>query len=84
MIDGLAQEDKKKLLAERDINFDQCPDWQRNGAGYIWELYEKQGVNPVSGETETAQRRRVSRLETLPPVQELPELLTNLMQDEIG
>ncbi len=50
--------DKNELLFRRGINFNEVPLWQRRGAGVSWENFEKQGMDPRTGEATMAQRRR--------------------------
>jgi tRNA(His) 5'-end guanylyltransferase len=57
----LSTEGKKALLAELGIDFDQLPSWQRSGFGVYWETYEKEGVNPRTGESAIALRQRLRR-----------------------
>ena len=57
---------KNELLFSRGINFDTLPAWQKRGVGAYWEQYEKQGFNPKTAQTETAQRRRLVLDEDLP------------------
>ena len=47
------------MLFSRGINFDKLPLWQKRGVGIYWEEYEKSGLNPVTGQSETALRRRL-------------------------
>lgn len=58
-IEGMSVAAKNELLFERGINFNDLPAWQKRGVGLVWETYEKEGVNPVTGEQTTTTRRRV-------------------------
>ena len=62
----MSSADKRTFLAGFGIDFDALPSWQRHGAGVLWEAYEKPGRNPVTGETETAVRHRLTRNLELP------------------
>ncbi|MCP9495935.1 MAG: hypothetical protein MSG64_15910 [Pyrinomonadaceae bacterium MAG19_C2-C3] len=55
----LSVADKNELLWQRGTNFNELPLWQRRGVGCYWESYEKQGLNPLTGETVTATRRHL-------------------------
>jgi tRNA(His) guanylyltransferase len=55
----LSVSDKNEFLFARGINFNDLPNWQKRGIGFHWEEYEKAGLNPVTGQTATATRRRV-------------------------
>ena len=54
------------LLFARGINFTDLPAWQRRGVGLAWETYAKEGRNPVTGETTSAERWRLARDLELP------------------
>ncbi|WNG21247.1 tRNA(His) guanylyltransferase Thg1 family protein [Cystobacter fuscus] len=57
---------KNELLFQRGINFNELPPWQRRGSGVVWEQYEKEGVNPVTGQTVRSTRRRLRVDQELP------------------
>jgi hypothetical protein len=40
--------------------------WQRRGIGLFWEIFEKDGVNPTTGQSTKASRRRISIVSELP------------------
>ena len=56
---GLNVAAKNEFLFQRNINFNDLPNWQKRGVGVYWEEYEKVGYNPKTGEQTTAQRRRL-------------------------
>ncbi|HEY9753876.1 MAG TPA: tRNA(His) guanylyltransferase Thg1 family protein [Oculatellaceae cyanobacterium] len=57
---------KNELLFQHGINFNELPHWQKRGSGLYWEKFEKQGINPKTGQIETALRRRIKRDLELP------------------
>ncbi|UBV45358.1 hypothetical protein LAJ19_19675 (plasmid) [Deinococcus taeanensis] len=57
---------KNELLYQRGINFNELPAWQRRGVGLYWETYDKEGMNPLTGQRVLAQRRRVKVDRDLP------------------
>jgi tRNA(His) 5'-end guanylyltransferase len=63
---GLSAGDKNQLLFDRGINFNDLPEWQKRGSGIYWEAYEKEGLNPVTGEKTVTLRRRIRRNMDLP------------------
>lgn len=69
-LEGASVATKNELLFTHGINFNDIPAWQRRGTGVYWEAYEKTGLNPVTGETVVATRRRVRVDETLPMKEE--------------
>ena len=65
-LEGKSVSDKNELLFSHGINFDKLPSWQKRGVGVYWEEYEKEGFNPVTGETEIALRTRLLVDDELP------------------
>ncbi len=57
MLEGKSVAFKNELLFQNGINYDTLPSWQKRGIGVYWDTFEKQGFNPITGETETAERR---------------------------
>jgi tRNA(His) guanylyltransferase len=57
---GMSVAEKNQLLIGRGIDFYTLPAWQKHGSGVIWESYEKVAQNPVTGETVTAARKRLT------------------------
>lgn len=62
----LSVSDKNELLFRHGVNFSKLPSWQKRGVGVHWEDYEKAAVNPKSGETVKAVRRRLKADYELP------------------
>lgn len=56
---GMGLADKHELLHAFGVNFNDLPTWQRRGTGLYWERYEKDAVNPRTGEVVQALRRRM-------------------------
>lgn len=65
-ISGLGVPEKNEFLFQRGINFNDLPAWQKRGTGLYWETYLKQGTNPLTGQTDRAERRRLKRDMDLP------------------
>ncbi len=57
---GKTTSHKNELLFLHGVNFGRLPSWQKRGVGLFWENYEKTGMNPKTGESTKAIRRRVS------------------------
>jgi tRNA(His) guanylyltransferase len=51
--------DKNELLFQGGINFNELPNWQKRGVGLYWEEYQKEGLNPLSGESIETTRSRL-------------------------
>lgn len=78
-LEGLSVANKNELLFQNGINFNELPLWQRRGAGLFWEEFDRPAVNPISGESVLARRRRVRRELELPMKDAYSEFLRNLM-----
>ncbi|WLQ13424.1 tRNA(His) guanylyltransferase Thg1 family protein [Hahella aquimaris] len=50
---------KNELLFQKGVNFNELPNWQKRGVGLYWEQYEKEALNPKTGESVTALRKRL-------------------------
>ena len=48
------------------VNLDKLPNWQKRGVGLYWETFTKDGFNPLTGQDEVAERRRLKVDEDLP------------------
>ena len=78
-LDGLSTSAKHELLFARGVNFADLPVWQRRGTGLYWETYEKEGYNPITGQTVTATRRRVNVDRELPMGEEYAAMIRRLL-----
>jgi tRNA(His) 5'-end guanylyltransferase len=56
---GRSTSDKHEMLYARGVNFDRLPSWQKRVVGAWWERFEKEGRNPITGETVMAERTRL-------------------------
>jgi tRNA(His) guanylyltransferase len=52
--------EKNELLFQRGLNFNEFPAWQKRGTALYWKSYEKDGLNPKTGETTKCKRREVN------------------------
>ena len=51
---------------ESGTDFNDLPLWQKRGIGLYWETYQKESLNPKTGEKVLAPRRRVKIDDNLP------------------
>ena len=58
-LEGASVADKNELLFQHGINFNDLPNWQKRGIGLYWASYDKEGVNPKTGEKMIAKRRKI-------------------------
>jgi tRNA(His) 5'-end guanylyltransferase len=65
-IEGSSSEEKLALLAARGIDFAATPAWQRLGTGVRWQAVRVEGVDPRTGITACAERKRLYFDEALP------------------
>ncbi len=80
-LEGRPKSDKLALLREHGTVFEEVPAWQRLGTGLWWQRYQKQGVDPRTGETTVAERRRLRVEEELPAGEDYGALIGRLMPE---
>jgi tRNA(His) 5'-end guanylyltransferase len=76
---GMSVAGKNELLFNHGINFNDLPAWQRRGVGLLWETYAKRATNPVTGEEELVQRRRIKHDLELPMKEAYSTFVENLL-----
>lgn len=59
-LSGMAVADKNEFLHQRGTNVNDLPNWQKRGIGVRWSQFVKDGLNPITGQTVQAVRRRLS------------------------
>ncbi len=55
----LSVAEKNELLFQHGINFNDLPSWQKRGVSIYWEIYEKEGLNPLKRQSVTTTRRHL-------------------------
>ncbi len=65
-LEGQSVSFKNELLFQNGINYDKLPSWQKRGTGVYWDVYTKQGFNPVAGEVVSTERRTLKIDRELP------------------
>lgn len=78
-LSGMSVSLKNELLFQYGTNFNDVPGWQKRGVGLYWEEYEKQALNPKTGESVTAIRRRIKRDLELPMREEYSAFVRTLV-----
>jgi tRNA(His) guanylyltransferase len=71
--------DQNELLFRQGINFNDLPRWQRRGVGLFWESFEKEGIDPRTGQTVAALRRRIKIDRELPMKDEYAQMLSGII-----
>ncbi len=56
---GMSVEGKNELLFQNGINYNDLPVWQKRGIGFYWEAFQKEGIDPRTGETVFSERQRI-------------------------
>ncbi len=80
MLEGKSVAFKNELLFQNGINYDALPSWQKRGMGVYWETFEKQGYNPITEKTETAERRALKIDYELPLREEYAQFIANKLE----
>jgi len=75
--------EKNEFLFQKGINFNDIPSWQKRGIGVYWENYEKNGVNPISGESVKANRSRLKVDLDLPMKDQYSDFIAELIRTPI-
>jgi Uncharacterized conserved protein len=78
-LEGQSVAFKNELLFQNGINYDELPSWQKRGMGVYWDTYIKQGFNPITGETENAERRTLKVDAELPIREEYAGFIKKLL-----
>lgn len=78
-LSGMSVPDKNELLFQQGINFNNLPDWQKRGVGVYWEEYDKQALNPKTGEAVVTSRRRLKANLALPMKEDYSEFVRGLI-----
>jgi tRNA(His) guanylyltransferase len=63
---GIRSEEMHEMMFQRGINLAATPAWQRRGMLILKEEYEKEGYNPITGETVRTTRSRIREVEETP------------------
>jgi len=78
-LSGMTTAEKSDLLSANGINFNELPLWQKRGYGVLWQEYEKEGLNPVTGEKVWATRRKIAGNFELPMGDEYAGMIVGLL-----
>lgn len=82
-LDRLSVSDKNELLYQQaNINFNDLPSWQKRGVGLYWESYQKEAINPLTGEKVLAKRRRIKIELELPMKDDYSNFIRDLVLRE--
>lgn len=70
---------KNEFLYQKGINFNDLPSWQKRGIGIYWDTYEKDGLNPITGDIVKATRNALKVDIDLPMKDEYSDFMSNLI-----
>ncbi|MHC4457095.1 MAG: tRNA(His) guanylyltransferase Thg1 family protein [Planctomycetota bacterium] len=78
---GISIAEKNELLFQKGINFNELPNWQKRGIGIYWAEFEKDAVNPKTGELVKAIRKKLKVDNDLPMKDEYSDFLNRLIPE---
>lgn len=78
MLDGLSVAEKRAILNTYGFAYGDLPAWARQGSGFHWETYEKDGYNPILQKTVMATRRRITHFDDFQSRQYYREWLASM------
>jgi len=81
-LESLSVGDKNELLFQHGINFNDLPAWQKRGTAFYWERFTKEGLDPRTGQTVSAVRRRVAIDRDLPLGNDFGQWILSLLQSD--
>ena len=79
MLEGKGVAFKNELLFQKGINYNNVPNWQKRGVGLWNVLYQKEGLNPITGEKTVATRSKIHEEYNLPLNMEYSRLVESLI-----
>jgi tRNA(His) 5'-end guanylyltransferase len=79
---GLSKAEKNELLFSLGLNFNCLPLWQKRGLGLYWQTVTKDGFNPLTGLSTSAQRRQIKVDKELPMKAEYDAFLRGLIENQ--
>jgi tRNA(His) guanylyltransferase len=80
-IGGISNAQKNELLYSHDINYNDLPSWQKRGVGMYYTEVQKEGFNPVTGQTVSCLRRELNLEEDLPVGTAYTTFLSRLLSE---
>lgn len=78
--EGQSTAEKNEFLFQNGINFNELPNWHKRGTGIYWENYEKDAVNPKTGEAVTAIRKRLKVDFELPMKEQYSDFIEEIIK----
>ncbi len=80
-ISGVSNAQKIELLSRYGVNYDDLPSWQKRGVGMYYTEIQKEGFNPVTGQTTQCIRRALRLEEELPTGAAYSTLLSQILSN---
>jgi len=81
-LSGRSNAYKNELLFSNGLNFNDVPSWQKRGVGLHWAYHEIEGVDPRTGATTQAARRRLVTDLELPMKAAYGEFIRKFLGDD--
>jgi tRNA(His) 5'-end guanylyltransferase len=80
-LSSISVAEKNELLFQKGINFNELPNWQKRGIGIYWEEFEKNAINPKTGESAKAIRKRLKVDYDLPMKDDYSDFINRLVPE---
>ena len=80
MLTGKSVAFKNELLFQNGINFNTRPNWQKRGIGVWWDIVQKEGFNPITGQTVMTERRVLKVEQELPLREEYVDQIKKMLK----
>lgn len=79
---GLGYDEKVKLLLGMGIDWNDVPQWQKNGIGFSYSEEKHDGLNPITGETNSVTRRTIDVKYDLPAGKDYGALIESIINKD--
>ena len=80
MLTGKSVAFKNELLFQNGINFNTLPNWQKRGIGVWWDIVQKEGFNPITGQTVMTERHVLKVEQELPLREEYADQIKKMLK----
>jgi tRNA(His) guanylyltransferase len=77
---SMSAADKNELLFRHGVNYNDLPNWHKRGVGLYWELFDKPGLNPLTGENVISKRWRITTDYDLPRKDEYDSFVQKIIR----
>ena len=78
-LEGRSVSDKKELLSQMSVNYDELPEWQKRGIGIYFGDVVKEGYNPITNIRVLTKRRELIVNYELPTGEDYRRFVLNFL-----